>query len=212
MKKIFIFDLDGTLVNTLPDIRASLNFALRQLGSPEVSPERCAKMVGNGAYKLCERAAESAGCDVDELFKVYKARYAGHIVDFAKPYDGIPELLRELAARGVASAVMTNKPDYQARPVIEKLFGDGVFCDLWAEDGVRPKKPDARLMEMYLEHTGLCRDEVVYIGDSDVDMIFAANAGVFSVGASWGFRGEAELRESGAGLIARTPADILKAL
>ncbi len=212
MKKILIFDLDGTLVNTLPDINACLNYALNALGAEGVSPERCARMVGSGAYKLCERAAEGTGCDVDELFRVYKERYAAHIVDFAKPYSGIPELLRELAARGVEAAVMTNKPIYQAQPVIDKLFGDGVFRDLWGDDGVRPKKPDARLMEMYLEHTGCTKEDVVYIGDSDVDMFFAANSGVSSVGAAWGFRGEDELRQSGADLIAYEPSDILKAL
>ncbi len=213
MKKIFIFDLDGTLVNTLPDIRACLNYALEGFGLPGASEEQCKIMVGNGARTLCEKALDGSDTtDIDSLLSVYKGRYANHLTDFARPYDGIEQLLKELEARGIALAILTNKPQEQAEPIVDALFGKHRFIAVWGDNGARPRKPDPALMLQFLDEFEFSAEEAVFVGDSDVDILFANRAGVFSCGAAWGFRGKDELEKAGANLLAYTADDLLRAL
>ena len=213
MKKHIVFDFDGTLVNTLEDIRQCVNHTLGRYALPPITPEQAAHMVGGGAARLCELAVAAGGgadtVDAAAFLADYKARYAGHLTDYATAYPGIPALLAELSRRGCTLSVITNKPLEQAKPILDTLFGETVFHAVWGDDGSRPRKPDAALMGQFLAAHGFEREDTVYIGDSDVDIFFAKNAGLTSIGVSWGFRGREELENAGADFIAEEAADIL---
>lgn len=204
MYKGLIFDLDGTILNTLTDLANAGNYTLRKLGYKEYPVESYKRFVGNGIPKLVERILPDgrANGKYETALELLKDYYSLHKKDFTTPYDNICELLHELSQKGVRLAVATNKPHEVAGEIVGLYFGD-VFERVEGQRDGRPTKPDPTVAEEIIEGFGLEKDRVLFIGDSDVDMITAFNAGVDSCGVLWGFRDENELRKNGAKYIAR---------
>lgn len=213
MKKLAIFDLDGTLLNTISDLGASCNFALKEMGFPEHPISAYNYMVGNGVRKLLERAQPDAdSATVDKLLELFLQHYDEHCADTTVPYDGIPELLRELTSRGVALAVASNKYDAAVKKIITHYFPDIPFVATLGQIDSRPTKPDPSIVFAILSEHPTPKSEVLYIGDSAVDMETARRACVESVGVTWGFRPVSELRKACADHVVSNPQEILKYL
>lgn len=210
MSKAILFDLDGTLVNSIYDIAAAMNYALESLGQPTFETQRYYKMVGNGMKNLCRRAlAEDKQTLLEELLQRYNARYLAHCCDLTQVYDGVPQLLRELKKRGYKLALITNKPADQAKNVMETLLPAAPLDVIWGQQPPFAVKPDPTVYFHVCELLGVEPKDTLYCGDSDVDIQFAHNAGAKGLGCLWGFRGEAELKAAGADLLAETPLEIL---
>lgn len=213
--KAFIFDLDGTLINSLADIAEAVNRALDERGFPRHDPRVFPQFIGEGVHKLVERAVPPEALpaiDIPSMIADYQRHYAGTWRDKTRPYEGIPEVIGALRARGMRTAVLSNKPDHFTRLCCGHFFAEGSFDAVrGASDGV-PRKPHPRAGIELAEELGVSPDDCVYVGDSGLDMEFAVNAGMFPLGVLWGFRGEAELREGGAGRLVARPADILSLL
>ncbi len=190
MIKAVIFDLDGTLVNTISDLAASVERALSEHGYPTHTIEEYTSYIGNGTMKLIERSL-SANTDkaiVERVHTRFSEIYSQHYCDTSLPYDGITELLDMLSDRGVALCVNSNKPDSFTKAIISKLFPKHTFAYAIGQlDGI-PKKPDPASELDIIRRLGLDKSEVLHIGDSDVDILTARNAGIKSMGVSWGFR------------------------
>ena len=213
MKKLAIFDLDGTLLNTIEDLGYAANHALQAHGYPTHSIASYPFFVGNGVRRLIERVLpEDARTEatIDRLLVTFKEYYNDHNTDYTKPYEGIPELLSLLSSRGVAIAVASNK--YQAAteklishffPTLSFIAGEG------QKEGV-PVKPDPSIVFEILAKAKTPKADTIYIGDSGVDMETARRACVDSVGVTWGFRPEKELVENHADTIVNSPDDIAK--
>ena len=198
MKKLIIFDLDGTLLNTIADLAQSTNHALQALGYPTHPESDYNFMVGNGINKLFERALPKGEKSEENVLRVRKEfvpYYDVHNADKSRPYPGIPELLEQLQEKGMILAVASNK--YQSATV--KLFGQ--------REGVNVK-PDPTVVHDILDITRISREDVLYVGDSGVDMQTAANAGVTACGVTWGFRPRTELEEFHPAHIVDNAADI----
>lgn len=197
-----IYDLDGTLLNTLDDLAASVNHAMRTLGHPEHSTQAVCAMVGNGMEKLL-RLATPEGADWQEALRVFKAHYADHANDHTCPYAGIEAMLEALHQAGVRQAIVSNKGDPFVKDLNERYFSRWIDIAVGEQPAIRRKPwPDSVLHIM--ERLGSDPSRTLYVGDSDVDIVTAQNAGVDCASVVWGFRTEAELREAGA---ARLVAD-----
>lgn len=203
-----IFDLDGTIADTIEDLADAVNYGLRQLDLPEHNIESYKQFVGNGAMKLCFRALPDDKKDMTEaLHNLFAEYYNVHYLDKTKLYEGIKNTLNTLAANGVTLAIATNKPQDAARKIIEKLLPDVPFTKVLGGCDERPKKPNSPVIEEILSE--LPKDNTVYmIGDSNVDIQTAKNCGLISIGCLWGFRGKAELEAEGADFLAETSSDI----
>lgn len=213
MKKLTIFDLDGTLLNTIYDLGEACNYALRKLGFNQHPIPAYNYMVGNGVRKLIERTQPDADVKiVDELLELFKEYYDIHCMDDTKPYTGIPELLQELTDKGVAIAVASNKYQEAAIRIVKHYFPDIPFVSIQGQQDGRPTKPDPSIVFSILTEHPTPKSEVLYIGDSGVDMETARRACVESVGVSWGFRPISELRNALADNIVSSPSEILKLL
>ena len=209
MYKFVFFDLDGTLLNTIDDLADAGNYALSELGFPTYDTERYKYFVGNGIPKLIERILpENSSAELKErthaLFSEY---YGAHSEDKTRPYDGITELVGELHDYGIRTAVITNKDNVFSGELIRKYFGDRINAVYGSIPGT-PHKPDPFWVERALSDFDADKREVLYVGDSGVDMQTARNAGLDSAGVLWGFRREDELRENGAVYICKTPSEI----
>ena len=210
MYKFVFFDLDGTLLNTIDDLANAGNHALAQLGLPTYDTERYKYFVGNGIPKLIERILpENSSSELKEkTHELFSAYYAEHSEDMTRPYDGINELVGVLYDLGIKTAVITNKDNVFAGKLIRKFFGDKITAVYGSLPGT-PHKPDPYWVEKALSDFGALKPDVLYIGDSGVDMQTAKNAGLVSAGVLWGFRKEDELRENGADHICNKPSEIL---
>lgn len=212
MFEAVIFDLDGTLLNTLDDIADSVNFALEKYGYKQHSRDEYKYFVGNGVDRLIERAiGESL---TQEGFHNVKEAYLKHYDTnrnhLTRPYDGIREMLLELSKRGVKLMVLSNKPEHDTAAMIPKHFPEIRFSLIrGGRDGV-PVKPNPQAVNEMLAELSLAKERALYAGDSGVDMETAKNAELKSCGVTWGFRTEKELCESGAVYIAREPKDLLR--
>ena len=201
MTRLAIFDLDGTLLNTIGDLAVSCNAVLALRGLPQHSYEDYCRFVGNGIMRLVERALPEAlrtPYTVDAVRRDFVAYYLAHIDEHTLPYEGIPELLDELQRRGVRLAVASNKFQAGTEKLIGRYFPDIRFDVVLGQRPDVPLKPDPA-----------AAGEVLYVGDSGVDMQTAAAAGVRSAGVTWGFRTRAELEQSGARHIVDRPAELL---
>ena len=209
MKKIAIFDLDGTLANTLCDLANAVNFGLEKLGYPVHSTEKYKLFVGNGVNKLCLRALpEDKKSESNKLLALFTSYYEENYLSETTAYEGIPEVLQKLSDNGFKIAVATNKPQLFAEIIVHKLFPDINFHAILGSCDKREKKPSPQIIYTILSDF----DEDIkafMIGDSDVDIMTAKNAEIASVGCTWGFRGEKELADAGADFIAHKPLDIL---
>lgn len=208
---IAIFDLDGTILNTLEDLADSTNYALKTCGYPERTMDEVRQFVGNGIRKLMERAVPE-GTPVEEIDRVHEtftAHYKVHCADKTRPYDGIVELLQNLKKDGCKLAVVSNKADYGVQELCKQYF-DGVFDFAVGErEGIR-KKPAPDSVNEVLKTLGCSRDRAVYIGDSDVDIQTAANAQMDHIIVEWGFRDVPFLIAKGAKVLVEKPEEILE--
>ena len=212
MIKAVLFDLDGTLVNSIFDIAAAMNHALQALEQPTFSVEQYYKMVGNGMKNLCRRAlAEDKQHLLEPLLAAYNARYLSHCCDETAVYDGVPALLEALSARGLRLAVITNKPQPQTEQVMALLPGAPLQV-VWGQQPPFAVKPDPAVYQHVCDLLGVTPEETAYCGDSDVDMLFAKAAGAKAIGCLWGFRSREELEAAGADAVAKVPTEILELL
>lgn len=212
MIKLAAFDLDGTLADTLADLAAGVNYALAREGLPTYPTEDYRQFVGNGVDNLvrvtmADGWSPEGAARVKEGFSTY---YAGHCIDYTAPYDGVSELLERLAADGILTAVISNKPDRFVPLILSTLYPDHRFTCAWGQQDGVARKPDPTALNRLIELCGVDKSEVLYIGDSNVDVVFAHNAGVKVCGVSWGFRGEAELREAGADVIVYSAEELYR--
>ena len=207
--KIAIFDLDGTLLDTLQDLANSTNFALSSFGYPERSLEEVRRFVGNGIEKLIERAVPD-GTPSEErsrVLAVFKAHYAEHCEDHTAPYEGIIKVLDCLKEKGVTVAVVSNKIDCAVKSLCEKYFADRIFVAVGEREGIRRKPYPDSVFEV-LDKTGFVPAEAVYIGDSEVDVQTAENAGMDMITVTWGFRDKDFLMKSGARVFANSADEL----
>lgn len=211
MYEVIIFDLDGTLLNTLDDLHASVNAALAKFSFPSRTKDEVRSFVGNGIAKLVERAIGKPSPLFDATLAEFKAHYGAHCTDATKPYDGVLLLLHTLKARGVKTAVVSNKADFAVKKLSKEYFGD-LLSEAIGEDeehGIR-KKPDPDSLLFVMEKLGADKAKTVYVGDSEVDIQTAQNAGVDCISVTWGFKDEAFLQANGATVLAASPKEILK--
>lgn len=211
--KAVLFDLDGTLLNTLADLANAGNYALEQLGLPTHPIEAYRYFVGNGARKLCERMLPEEKRTkgfMEDAYRHFDQRYQAHMFDCTAPYPGIPELLSALKEKKLRLGVLSNKPDAFVQEIVERFF-PGIFEAAAGQQGSRIK-PDPAGINQILQQFGVPPEECLYVGDSGVDIQTAQNAHTHSCGVIWGFRGEPELREAGAEALAFSPSDILSLL
>lgn len=196
MKKLVIFDLDGTLLNTIADLAMATNHALQQLGYPTHDTDTYRFFVGNGINKLLERSLpeeEKNEANTMRLRALFVPYYDEHNADLSTPYPGIPTLLQELQQRGLMIAVASNKYQSATVKLIHQYFPQISFVEILGQREGIPVKPDPSIVFDIIQKTGVGKEDVLYVGDSNVDMQTAHNAGVDAIGVAWGFRPRTEL-------------------
>ena len=212
MKKLVIFDLDGTLLNTIADLAAATNYALQACGYPTHDTDAYRFFVGNGINKLFERALPEGTRSKENVLKIrslFVPYYNEHNADLSRPYPGIENLLETLQKKGYMLAVASNKYHEATQKLIKQYFPRINFLAILGQRENIPAKPDPQVVYEIMEKAGVERNEVVYIGDSSVDMQTGANAGVTTIGVCWGFRPRTELEAYNPSLIAEQAEDIL---
>lgn len=212
---LVIFDLDGTLLDTIDDLAVSANHALRQYGYPEHELNEYRFFVGNGITKLIERALPTEArkeSTILELRKVFVGYYQQHKADLTHPYTGIPELLDGLKSAGIQLAVASNKYHQGTQELIYHYFGQDLFTVVLGQRENIPVKPDPAIVNDILQQTGIEKARTLYVGDSGVDMQTARNSGLTSIGVTWGFRPRQELEANGAHYIVDKPEQIKEAI
>lgn len=204
-----VFDLDGTLLNTLDDLADATNYALRINGMPERTVDEVRMFVGNGVRRLIEQAvpAGTDGTLFEKTFADFKAYYVRHCQDKTCLYDGIEEMLKVLHNRGLKLAIVSNKLQAGVDELYERYFKDSVQVAVGEREGVA-RKPAPDMVRIALDSLGVSADETVYVGDSDVDLATARNSGLPCISVLWGFRHRAFLESHGATVFAEVPAKI----
>ena len=207
--KLVIFDLDGTLLDTIGDLASAVNYAMRMKGYPEHTLEEYRFFVGNGVRKLIERSLpedkKGGPMEIEEDLRYFMQYYQDHLSDRTVPYRGIPELLATLSSQGMMMAVASNKYHKATTALVSRLFPDIDFVAVMGQREGVPTKPDPSVVYEIMRIAGVSEEEVLYVGDSGVDMQTAKNAGVESVGVTWGFRPVEELIKNQASHIADLP-------
>ena len=209
---LIVFDLDGTILDTIADLSDSVCFALKENGFPPRTEEEVKSFVGNGVLKLVERALPDGAKDPETVKRVYdcfNTRYAGHYADKTRPYCGMAELLKSLKAAGYKLAVLSNKPDKFTKELIEKFYG-GLFDIVEGSGENTPRKPDPTGELNIISRLGASPEKTVHIGDSDTDVMTAKNSGAALVACSWGYRSRETLERAGAKLIADSVEELGK--
>lgn len=211
MYKHIIFDLDGTILNTLEDLAAATNWVCAQHGWPAHEVEEYKYFVGNGASKLLSRVVPDGVELTDELHRQlleeFTQRYNAHKEDKTTVYAGMPQALRRLKEAGLTLAVLSNKPHGAAYPVVERYY-PGIFDAVQGAVDNLPVKPDPTLLHRLMGELGATTGDTLFVGDSNVDIRTAKNGGLTGCGVLWGFRTRAELEAEGADFIAETPAEL----
>ena len=211
MYEMIVFDLDGTLLDTLDDLWMAVNAALQKFSLPLRTKDEVCSFVGNGVLKLMQRAVGVERADFEEIFPEFKHYYGTHCADNTQPYAGIIPLLNTLKERGIKLAVLSNKADYAVKILAEEYF-KGLFDVALGENeaaGIR-KKPAPDSLLAVMQQFGVAKEKTLYVGDSEVDIQTAQNAGVACLSVTWGFKDEAFLVENGAEAFAREPYEILR--
>ena len=213
MYSTYIFDLDGTLLDTLEDLAAAVNYALRQHGMPEHSVDAVRCFVGNGVRLLMERATPdgAANPSFEKVFETFRQYYMAHSLDTTKPYEDIPQVLASLRARGCRVAVVSNKMMAATQELCRYFFSDTVEVAIGEDEasGIR-KKPAPDTVEVALQSLGVGKEGAVYVGDSDVDIMTARHAGLPCISVLWGFRDKTFLQEHGATTFITRPGELLE--
>ena len=211
--KTYIFDLDGTLLSTLNDLASSTNYALRWAGMPERTIEEVRMFVGNGVKLLMERAIPE-GVDnpkFEETYAKFREHYMEHNLDTTRPYDGVPELLHELKRRGKHLAIVSNKFYAATQDLAKHFFPDTIEVAIGERENIRKKPAPDTILEA-LRQLNVSKEDAVYIGDSDVDIMTAKNCGLPCISVLWGFRDKDFLIEHGGSLFVDKPIEILSSL
>ena len=216
MIKLCIFDLDGTVLDTIHTIAHYGNYALSKHGIDPIETEEYKYLVGTGMVNLIKKMLHFRGCYSDELFERvlhdYNEAYNADVSYKTRIFDGLCAVLDSFKAMGLKLAIVSNKPDYPTRLVVNKLYGEGYFDYVTGKRDEMPLKPDPTVVFDVMKRFDVSADECVYVGDTATDMNTGKNAGIYTVGVLWGFRGEDELKESGADAIASTPEELYAAI
>lgn len=213
MYKACIFDLDGTLTDTLDSITYSVNATLGELGLGQITQEQCKAFVGYGARHLIEQSLKATGDEklqmIEKAMQVYGRIFKEYCTYRVAPYGGIIEMLSELKEMGVQLTVLSNKPHSQTVDVVKTFFGDSTFAYVQGQREGIPRKPDPTAALMIADTLKVTREECLYIGDSDTDMQTGKAAGMTTIGVTWGFRTKDVLKEHGATYIIDKPQEII---
>ena len=216
MLKLCIFDLDGTVLDTIHTIAHYANYALSRHGIEPIETNEYKYLVGTGMVNLVKKMLEFRGCYSEELFERvlhdYDGAYNADVSYKTRIFDGLKDVLDKLKDTGSKLAIVSNKPDLPTRLVTEKLYGEGYFDYVTGKRDAFPLKPDPTVVFDVMNRFGVSADECVYVGDTATDMHTGKNAGIYTVGVLWGFRDEKELREGGADAIAATPDELYSAI
>ncbi|MBS1441332.1 MAG: HAD family hydrolase [Dorea sp.] len=212
--KACIFDLDGTLTNTLESMTYSVNLTLKEMGLSQITKDQCRMFVGNGARVLIEESLKVSGdpkaSRIEEGMKIYGRIFDQNCTYHVTPYEGIPEMLKALKDRGIHLAVLSNKPDRQTVKVVKEIFGDNIFDYAQGQkDGIR-RKPAPDGVWYLMEQMQVSKEECLYIGDSEVDAATGKNAGLKTIGVLWGFRDRKTLETAGADHLIERPEELLQ--
>jgi phosphoglycolate phosphatase len=206
-----IFDLDGTLLDTIDDLAAAMNVVLARMGLPTHSRDKYFRFVGDGAKMLVRRALPQEHRNeetVSNCFQQWRREYVSRYAQNTHPYDGIDDLLASFAARGMKSAVLSNKEDDITRQMVAAFFPEHPFLAVLGKRAAVAKKPDPAAALEIADRLGLAPEAFLYLGDTNVDMQTANRAGMFAVGVLWGFREAHELLENGARILIHHPDDL----
>lgn len=206
-----VFDLDGTLLDTLEDLMEAVNYALKQYGCPARTLEEIRTFVGNGVRTLMQRAVPGgeSNPDFEHIISAFREYYTSHCEVRTHAYDGVPELMQKLRESGCRMSIVSNKLDKAVKELNASYFGSYSQTAIGEREGVR-RKPAPDMVEAALAELNSSRKETVYIGDSEVDIQTAANAGLDCISVSWGFRDTDFLRRNGASVIADTPQEVFR--
>ena len=194
-----MFDLDGTLLDTIGDIRHNINLTMKSLGYPERTYEEVRTFINDGAFKLIERALVEGKKDektVRETLEIYLSNYDKNVCVETRAYDGIVDLIKRLKAEGYVLSVVSNKPERHVKMLCDIFFDEGTFSYISGTGGDKPVKPRRECVDIALEAMGGDREKLLYVGDSHVDVMTAHNAGVPCAGVVWGFHGKHGFRDT----------------
>ena len=208
-----LYDMDGTVLNTLGDLTDSVNYALSRLSLPTVRAQQVASFLGNGARRLIDRACPE-GTDpetIDKAFEIYTPWYNDHCSIKTAPYEGILELMEKLRAMGIKQAVVSNKPDIAVRPLAERYFPGLLELAVGDRVGFR-RKPAPDTVLAAAEKMNIPVEKCVYVGDSEVDIETAENAGMDGIAVTWGFRSPEQLAQAGAKVMVNTVEELFAAI
>ena len=212
--KACIFDLDGTLTNTLESMTYSVNLTLEEMGLSKITKDQCRLFVGNGARVLMEKSLKAAGdtdaSRIEEGMEIYGRIFDRNCTYHVTPYKGIPEMLKALKDKGIQLAVLSNKPDRQTVKVVKAIFGEELFDYAQGQkEGIR-RKPEPDGVWYLMEQMHVSKEECLYIGDSEVDAATGRNAGLKTIGVLWGFRDRTTLETAGADHLIARPDELLQ--
>lgn len=212
--KACIFDLDGTLTNTLESMTYSVNLTLEEMGLSKITKDQCRLFVGNGARVLMEKSLKAAGdtdaSRIEEGMEIYGRIFDRNCTYHVTPYEGIPEMLKALKDKGIHLAVLSNKPDRQTVKVVKAIFGEELFDYAQGQkEGIR-RKPESDGVWYLMEQMHVSKEECLYIGDSEVDAATGRNAGLKTIGVLWGFRDRKTLETAGADDLIDRPDELLQ--
>ena len=213
MKKLVVFDLDGTLADSLVSLQYCTNYAIASCGFKPIPLEPYKYFAGDGAEMLLRRALAYSGdidaVNLEKVFAVYNVFFEENCMYEVKPYEGMAACLDTLKKNGIKIAVFSNKPHARTVDVVETLFGKDYFDEIVGQGDLVPKKPCPDGVHLLAKKFGLSLEDIVYVGDTDTDMQTGKAAGVFTIGALWGFRDKEELEKNHADVVIDTPMDIL---
>ena len=212
--KACIFDLDGTLTNTLESMTYSVNLTLEEMGLSKITKDQCRLFVGNGARVLIEKSLKAAGdtdaSRIEEGMEIYGRIFDRNCTYHVTPYEGIPEMLKALKDKGIQLAVLSNKPDRQTVKVLKAIFGEELFDYAQGQkEGIR-RKPEPDGVWYLMEQMHVSKEECLYIGDSEVDAATGRNAGLKTIGVLWGFRDRKTLETAGVDDLIDRPDELLQ--
>jgi len=211
--QLVIFDLDGTLLDTLDDLSAAVNYAMEQRGFPQHTREEYRMMVGHGAQNLMSLALPKEHAHdesmIDSALADFRSYYNAHIDVYTKPFPGIPELIEKLHRKGIKLAVASNKFQEGTEHLIKVFFPEIPFVAILGNRPNHPLKPDPEVVGEILRKTGLSKEEIVMVGDSDTDMETAANSGIRGIAVSWGYR---DMKNNPGLIVVESTEDLLKIL
>ncbi len=212
--KACIFDLDGTLTNTLESMTYSVNLTLEEMGLSKITKDQCRLFVGNGARVLMEKSLKAVGdtdaSRIEEGMEIYGRIFDRNCTYHVTPYEGIPEMLKALKDKGIHLAVLSNKPDRQTVKVVKAIFGEELFDYAQGQkEGIR-RKPEPDGVWYLMEQMHVSKEECLYIGDSEVDAATGRNAGLKTIGVLWGFRDRKTLETAGADDLIDRPDELLQ--